>query len=235
MGKDTYYFSHDYNARTDEKIKLLIRKHGLIGYGIFWAIVEDLYNNANALRTDYDGIAFELRTDVELIKSVINDFNLFQIEGDIFGSLSVQNRLNQRLGKSKSARQSALIRWSKSETDANALQTQSEGNAIKERKVKEKKDIKPSKIPFEKSIIFDKHKFAEKFEGWNKTKLEYYYNAAISYSIEGNKYVNWESAIRNWAKRDELQGKLKFEDKNQTEETETEYRRRTWLERNGGI
>ena len=43
--KDTFYFPHDYNSRTDEKIKLLIRKHGIEGYGIFWAIVEDLYNN----------------------------------------------------------------------------------------------------------------------------------------------------------------------------------------------
>ena len=47
MPKDTFYFSHDYNARNDEKIKMLIRKHGMIGYGVFWAIVEDLYNIKN--------------------------------------------------------------------------------------------------------------------------------------------------------------------------------------------
>jgi len=45
MPKDTYYFSHDYNCRNDEKIKRLLRKHGMCGYGIFWSIVEDLYNN----------------------------------------------------------------------------------------------------------------------------------------------------------------------------------------------
>jgi hypothetical protein len=121
MSKETYYFSHDYNARTDEKIKLLIRKHGLRGYGIFWAIIEDLYNNANALRLDCEGIAFELREDVETIKSVIQDFDLFQIKDNYFGSLSVQDRLNKRLGKSAKARESAFLRWNKSECNANAM------------------------------------------------------------------------------------------------------------------
>jgi len=116
MSKETYYFSHDYNARTDEKIKLLIRKHGLKGYGIFWAIIEDLYNNANALRLDCEGIAFELREDVETIKSVIQDFDLFQIKDNYFGSLSVQDRLNKRLGKSAKARESAFL--------TNAMRTQ---------------------------------------------------------------------------------------------------------------
>jgi hypothetical protein len=129
--KDTFYFSHDYNARSDEKIKLLIRKHGIVGYGIFWAIVEDLYNNANALRTDYEGIAFDLRTDENIVKSIINEFDLFVIKDGYFGSMSVQNRLEERSLKSKKAQISANIRWSK---DANALRTESDGNAKKERK-----------------------------------------------------------------------------------------------------
>ena len=73
------------------------------------------------------------------------------------------------------------------------------------------KDIN-KKVSFENSNLFDKNIFAEKFKDWNKKKLLYYYDSALSYSQEGNKYVNWGSAINNWAKRDELQGKLKFED-----------------------
>jgi hypothetical protein len=215
MGKDTFYFSHDYNARTDEKIKLLIRKHGLKGYGIFWAIVEDLYNNANALQTDYEGIAFELREDIEVIKSVLNDFNLFQFDDNCFGSLSVQKRLDERNERSATARESANKRWSKSKDDANAMQSQSKGNAIKERKGKEKK-VSLIKKSFQDSELIDKNKFKDYFPEWNKTKLAYYYDSAISYSLEGHKYVNWGAAVNNWAKRDELQGRLKFE--NQTSE-----------------
>jgi len=152
MSKDTFYFSHDYNARNDEKIKLLIRKHGMNGYGIFWSIVEDLYNNANALRLDFEGIAFDLRTDKDIVKSIINDFDLFVIEGGNFGSLSIQKRLEERNEKSKKAQTSALKRWANKRVDANALQTQYECNAInkgKERKEKEIKETEEIKESFE--------------------------------------------------------------------------------------
>jgi Domain of unknown function (DUF4373) len=140
MAKDTYYFSHDYNTRNDSKIKKLLSRHGFLGYGLFWAIIEDLYNNANALPTDYDSIAFDLRTDKETIKSIVNDFELFVFDGDKFGSLSVQRRLDERNQKSIKARESALNRWKPKERDANAFQSQSKGNARKEKKVKQIKE-----------------------------------------------------------------------------------------------
>ena len=153
--KETFYFSHDYNARADDKIKRLIRKHGMLGYGLFWSIVEDLYNNANALQTDYEGIAFDMRVDVSIVQSVIEDFDLFVIEGGNFTSMSVQSRLESRLERSNKARESANKRWGKtkkvirthSEGNANALQTECEPNAIKESKGKERKgkDIKENK------------------------------------------------------------------------------------------
>lgn len=141
--KDTFYFSHDYNTRTNDKIKKLIMKHGYLGYGLFWALIEDLYNNANALRLDYDCIAYDLRTNSETIKSIIEDFDLFQIDGEFITSEGVQERLEKRNEKSLKAKESALARWNKPK-DANALQTQSDRNAIKERKGKENK-LKESK------------------------------------------------------------------------------------------
>ena len=142
MAKDTFYFSHDYSSRADEKIKLLIRRHGILGYGTFWAIIEDLYNNANALRTDYEGIAFDVRTDCDKIESIVNDFDLFIVDGDTFGSMSIERRLNERKEKSRKAKESASYRWN----NANALRTECDGNAIKEKKVKEKKEKKEIKV-----------------------------------------------------------------------------------------
>jgi len=153
--KETYFFSHDYNARTDVKIKNLIRKHGMLGYGIYWSIVEDLYNNANALQTNYESIAYDLRIDENVAKSIINDFDLFVINNGLFGSLSVQSRLDKRAEKSKRATDSANIRWG---NNANAMQTQSDSNALKERKGKENKgnDIKVNKSIIERSQDFYK-------------------------------------------------------------------------------
>ena len=90
------------------------------------------------------------------------------------------------------------------------------GGSVQE-KEKEKEKVQLSKklikVIFQESNLFDKNIFKSEFPEWNTTKLLYYYEAAIAYSNEGNKYVNWKSAINNWAKRDELQGKLKFEAK----------------------
>jgi hypothetical protein len=177
MPKDTFYFSHDYNVRNDEKIKRLIRKHGMQGYGVFWAIIEDLYNNANALRTDYDGIAYDLRSDSEIVASVINDFDLFVFNGDFFGSNSVQERLDQRNSKSESARKSASYRWE----NANALQTQSEGNAKKERKGKE---IKGNKIYYRENISLSEKENTNLITEYGEKEVSELYDYLSAYKIE---------------------------------------------------
>lgn len=148
MKKDTFYFSHDYTARSDEKIKNLLYNLGYEGYGIYWALIEELYQNANALRRQYKRIAFDMRVEEKTIKSVIEDYELFVIDEDFFGSMSVQRRLELRDEKSKKASDSAKARWSK---DANALQTQSDSNAIKESKVKENK-LKENKLNQNKEL-----------------------------------------------------------------------------------
>jgi hypothetical protein len=145
--KETFYFSHDFNARNDEKIKRLLMRHGVTGYGIYWAIIEDLYMNANALRTECERIAYELRVDAKVVESVIFDFDLFVFDDENFGSLSVQRRLDERFEKSAKARESANKRWN----NANALQTQSDRNAIKESKVKEIK-VKENKNIYKDSL-----------------------------------------------------------------------------------
>lgn len=147
------------------------------GYGVFWAIIEDLYNNANALRTDYDGIAYDLRSDSDVVASVINDFDLFVFDGDFFGSKSVQERLEQRNSKSESARKSASYRWK----NANALQTQSEGNAKKERKGKE---IKGNKIYYRENISLSEKEHTTLVSEFGTGDVNKFYDYLSAYKIE---------------------------------------------------
>jgi len=158
MKKETFYFSHDYTARSDEKIKNLIYDFGYEGYGIYWSLIEELYQNANALRRQYKRIAFDMRVDEKTIKSIIENFDLFIVENEFFGSLSVQRRLDMRIDKSTKARESAQKRWT---NNANALPTQCEGNAIKERKGKEIK-MKDGSI----KILKDGTKAIKRFGKW---------------------------------------------------------------------
>ena len=190
MGKDTaYWFSHDYNSRTDEKTKALIRKHGMLGYGIFWAIVEDLYNNANALRLDCEGIAFDMRVDESIVESVLNDFDLFFIQDGVISSKSVQRRLDERKEKSVKASKSANKRWA----NANALQTQSDGNAIKEKKGDEKKEKEIKGLATLDEVLdfymhslnlMDYPKHAEEF--FNKMQTD-------NWTYKGKPIDNWRS------------------------------------------
>ena len=104
---------------------------------------------------DYDCIAYDIREDVNIVKSIIEDFNLFTIKKDIISSKSVQNRLDKRDEKSAKARESANARWNKD--NANAKQTQSERNAIKESKVKEikLKENKDIVVAFKNATLQD--------------------------------------------------------------------------------
>lgn len=146
--KETFFFSHDYNARTDTKIKKLLAKHGMQGYGIFWSIIEDLYNNANALQLDIECIAYDLRASDSLVKSVLFDFDLFSISDTTISSESVESRLARRNEKSIKASESAKLRWKKKSEDANDMRSHSDSDAIKESKVKDSK-VKEINIPFD--------------------------------------------------------------------------------------
>lgn len=180
---ESFYFSHNYNTRSDSKIKKLLHKHGLLGYGLYWAIIEDLYNNANALQLHYESIAYELRTEKNTVKSIIHDFDLFVINGGYFSSNGVKTRLEQRNEKSIKASNSAKKRWNKSEVDANAMQTHSEGNAIKEKKGKE---IKIKEIIYTYSFSEDFLKEWNEWLDYKKTNHKFTYKTIESEQIAFN-------------------------------------------------
>jgi hypothetical protein len=207
MSKDTFYFSHDYNTRTDSKIKRLLVVHGYTGYGIFWAIIEDLYNNANALPTDYESIAYDLRTDKATIESIVNDFQLFVVADGNFMSLSIERRLGKRNEKSAKARESALSRWGNVgkeanalKNDANALRPECDSNAIKESKVKENKVNGVNtggEPPEQKNISFEK-------------KQESFYNSLIPFVSTHSKEMI-KAFYDYWREPNKSKTKMKFE------------------------
>lgn len=145
MAKESFYFSHDYGSRNDPKLVKVLMKLKQEGKGVYWDLIEMLYEQGGyLLLSDCDSYAFALRTSEECITSLINDFGLFENDGKRFWSESVLRRINQRNSKSEKAKESALKRWNKADSDANtskknanALRSESAPNAIKESKGKE--------------------------------------------------------------------------------------------------
>lgn len=152
--KDSIYFSHDADARSDEKIISLIMAHGYEGYGIFWAVVEMLRTATNyRMQLDSKRIAFALHADEEKVKSVLCDFKLFECKAvlheEMFFSKSLNRRMKLKEEISEKRRNAAMSRWNSpakamqmhSKSIASVEQVQcNKGKKGKERK-KEKKTI----------------------------------------------------------------------------------------------
>jgi uncharacterized protein YdaU (DUF1376 family) len=118
--KDAFYFPHDYNATRDPKIVKLIRTLGYEGYGLYWALIERLYENGGRVSEDYEQLAYELRTEAGKVKAVISGFALFAVADGMIGSCSIDRRLEERRNRSEAARDSANARWMRPHSDGNA-------------------------------------------------------------------------------------------------------------------
>ena len=216
--KETFYFSHDYNTRSDSKIKQLLAKHGMRGYGIFWAIIEDLYNNTNVLPLNYKAIAYDLRTHSSIIESIINEFNLFVIDGENFGSMSVEKRLNQRQEKSQNARKSILSRWNKVKDNTTVLQSYNDSNTIKESK---EKKIKVKDIHTVKNFIPPPEQEVIDFAVQNGETIELGKKIYVYYSL-----ANWHDSngkpVKNWKQKVYVNWLTKNKDKNKDVELKKE-------------
>lgn len=214
--KDVFYFQHDYNARSDPKLQEVLIEHGVAGIGVFWCIIEQLYEQDGILPLkSCKSIAFALHVDCKMVESIVQDFELFQNDGEKFWSNSVNTRLNKRKTVSEKRKLAAINRWKstqekqeQSNVDANAMQDISKE---KERKEKERKDI---------SIIEgEKAKTVKRFCPPTLQEVQSYIQEK-GYSIDAeafiafyeskgwmvgkNKMKDWRMAIVTWSKRDNI-------------------------------
>lgn len=155
--KETYYFSHDFNARNDPKILAMRSKYGSEGYGWYWMIIEILREQSE-YKLEHNKylcitLAMQLQCDSNAlhnyVEDCINEYHLFESDGVYIWSNSLMRRMEEKVTKSENAKKAAKARWNKVSKDkkdakkcndnADAMQPQCDSNAIKERKVKESK------------------------------------------------------------------------------------------------
>lgn len=131
--KSTNYFSHDSNARNDEKLVRLRMKHGAAGYGVYFMLLERLREEKNYMSAkDYNMIAFDLRVDAAIVKSVVEDFGLFVFtdNGKYFYSdsfiqrMEIKDMLHRQ--RSDGGKIGMRNRWQKNQTVEKAKQNKRE-------------------------------------------------------------------------------------------------------------
>tara|TARA_R110001583_G_scaffold145582_4_gene297528 strand:- start:164 stop:859 length:696 start_codon:yes stop_codon:yes gene_type:complete len=131
-------------------------KLGIESYGIFWAVLELLFNEENKLCIDdYDALAFSLQCDSSKLKQVIEDFDLFVLEDGCFYSKRLNSHIEDINNKSIKAKESASKRWD----NATAMRSHSDRNAsisISSSKSISKSKIKDRIHDFKKSVYSHK-------------------------------------------------------------------------------
>lgn len=91
------YFPHDYDARNDPKLLTLQMKMGGAGLAIFWCLVEMLWSNAGYYPCAYNTISYHLPwAKADDIRCVIEQFDLFESDGEKFWSNAVLTRMEMR-------------------------------------------------------------------------------------------------------------------------------------------
>lgn len=97
MSKNKFYFGHDSGARNDDKIIAVRMKHKAEGYAVYFMILEKLLESTNYMSVkDYNVLAFDFRVSSNVVKSVIEDFGLFEFseDGKFFYSTKFNDRMN---------------------------------------------------------------------------------------------------------------------------------------------
>lgn len=212
--KDTYFFSHDANALTDTKILNMRADYGLEGYGLFWAIIEQLRCEENYSlprnKNTYRALKINTNTSIDVEKYIndcINEYGLFKVseDGESFYSCSLKRRMaikdEKKLRRSEAGKKGAEKRWKNNDdtTDtpqengnamANALQN--DGNAITKPSEKMANNGKGKESK-------GKEKKVKKIININKTKL----NETFDFIINNN---TKEIAEKNKLTEPEVQG-----------------------------
>lgn len=177
MKKDSYYFPHFYNARSDRKMLRVRRELGIEGYAIYFMLLEVLREQTNFSYPleDIDLLADEFKTSEQKIRTVITNYKLFQVnEQEFFYSDKLIQNLQPYIESSERARLAARKRWDKAKTlnanaDANALPEQSKCNAsqnAKRGKERKGEDINIVDEPL------DKNGFLIDFRKWTNEDLQ---------------------------------------------------------------
>lgn len=116
--KELPYITHDFGARNDPKLMDLQMDMGGQGLGIFWCLVEMLWENGGTIPANYKSIAFALRwCKPAEVEKVVTGYGLFEIEDGRLFSRSALERIAYKRDRiseaSERGRKAIEARWNK--------------------------------------------------------------------------------------------------------------------------
>lgn len=83
------------NSNSPEVMRARM-EHGMAAYGIYVALMQLLEEDEDhKLSKDYSMIAYEMRVDISVVQSVVEDFDLFEVEEEYFYSKELSDTIEQ--------------------------------------------------------------------------------------------------------------------------------------------
>jgi hypothetical protein len=163
--KNTFYFSHDGGARNDDKMIAVRMKHKAEGYAVYFMILEKMLESSDyTLFKDYNVLAFDFRVGSDLVKSIVEDFGLFEFTDDnkSFYSKSFQSRMEPLENLRKQRREAGL---KSAEKRANSTKNQ-QNSTVVERSLP-KNPTKESKVNNNTNVLLEKNNQKKEIENSN--------------------------------------------------------------------
>jgi hypothetical protein len=187
--KDAYYFSHDSNARNDQRLMKLRMKYGPEGYGIYFMIIEILRDTENYTLhiSDIESICFDIRSDNDKVLDIIKNYNLFAFDGDYFYSKSLSRRM-EKLDTIKEKRRESGKKGGKAKA--------------KDKQVLESEEASAKQVEYSKAKQSKEDKITNKTGKFKKQVLEF----QTKYDIE-----MLEEFILYWTEPNKSSTKIKWE------------------------
>ena len=205
MAKESVlYFSHDSNARNDNRVLELRAYMSWEGYGLYFAIIEILreQSNYNYPSNAKAGLALCLNISIEKLQELLDIcFNngLLIEKDDHFYSESLMNRMSM-IDEKRAKRADAGRKGGKAKAKAKQKPSNAKANPSKKRKEKESKDkvnnnrgkrFSPPTIEQVKDYCSERKNTVDpqRFVDFYETKGWY---------VGKNKMKSWKAAVRTW-------------------------------------
>lgn len=114
MSLKQLYFKHDFGARNNPKLKKIKRKYGIEGIGIYWCLLEILYENEGKINEEeLENICWDEKIDFEKTKVIMNILEFVKDENNDYCFESVNERIKEREEYCNKQRENANKRWNK--------------------------------------------------------------------------------------------------------------------------
>jgi len=207
MNKDAFYFSHDSNARNDQRLLKVRMKYGIEGYGVYFGIIEILREQTSyyLYTSEFHSIAYDLRVTEDIVKDIILNYDLFEIDGDLFHSRSLTSRMEKmdiiRKKRSQAGKKSGKVR-SVDKQNVNISSTNVQQRKEKKGKENKRKDIKDRYVEFETELQiyinqYDFKLLEDFYNYWTEPNKS---NTKLKFEME----KTWDTTkrLKRWADND---------------------------------